>query len=318
MYDRMPKPHPEQQYLDLLDRAWRDGAPRTDRTGVGTRALFGQTLRIDLSSGAIPLLTTKRVSWKTIVRELLWFLDGGTNIRPLLQGNVTIWTDWPLAKYRKATGEDISQKDFEARIVADEAFAKQWGDLGPVYGAQWRHWPRYEAVGEAGNGETVYRRDENGIDQIAKLVHDIRNNPSSRRLMFTGWNVAELDGMALPPCHTTYQYFVADGRLSGLLHQRSCDIGLGLPYNLMTASLLIRMLAQQCDLEPGEFVWFGGDTHVYANHGDLVREQLSREPRPWPVLTFARKPASILDYRLEDFLIAGYDPHPSIAAPIAV
>ncbi|MDR6293951.1 thymidylate synthase [Inquilinus ginsengisoli] len=317
MLDHSRTPHPEHQYLDLLERAWREGAPRRDRTGVGTRALFGQTLRIDLSDGTVPLLTTKRVSWKTIVRELLWFLDGGTNIRPLLQDGVTIWTDWPLAKYRRETGEDISQKAFEARIVEDEAFAQRWGDLGPVYGAQWRHWPRYEPAGEA-DGETLYRRDPEGIDQITALVRDIRTHPSSRRLIFTGWNVAELGGMALPPCHTTYQYFVADGRLSGLLHQRSCDVGLGVPYNLVTASLLIRMLAQQCDLEPGEFVWFGGDTHVYENHGDLVAEQLSREPRPWPVLRFARRPESILDYRFDDFIIEGYDPHPSIAAPIAV
>jgi thymidylate synthase len=317
MLDRNRTPHPEHQYLDLLERAWREGAPRRDRTGVGTRALFGQTLRIDLSDGTVPLLTTKRVSWKTIVRELLWFLDGGTNIRPLLQDGVTIWTDWPLAKYRRETGEDISQKAFEARIVEDEAFAQRWGDLGPVYGAQWRHWPRYEPAGEV-DGETLYRRDPEGIDQITALVRDIRTNPSSRRLIFTGWNVAELGGMALPPCHTTYQYFVADGRLSGLLHQRSCDVGLGVPYNLVTASLLIRMLAQQCDLEPGEFVWFGGDTHVYENHGDLVAEQLSREPRPWPTLRFARRPESILDYRFDDFIVEGYDPHPSIAAPIAV
>jgi thymidylate synthase len=317
MLDRSHTPHPEQQYLDLLDRVWREGSPRRDRTGVGTRALFGQTIRIDLSDGTIPLLTTKRVSWKTIVRELLWFLTGETNIRPLLQQSVTIWSDWPLAKYRRETGSDISQADFETRIVADEAFARRWGDLGPVYGAQWRHWPVFVPTDVAGE-ETLYRRDAMGIDQIARLVRDIRTNPSSRRLMFTGWNVAELDSMALPPCHTTYQYFVADGRLSGLLHQRSCDVGLGVPYNLVTASLLIRMLAQQCDLEPGEFVWFGGDVHVYENHAGLVAEQLSREPRPWPTLRFARRPASILDYRFEDFLIEGYEPHASIAAPIAV
>jgi thymidylate synthase len=317
MLDRIRTPHPEQAYLDLLDRVWREGSPRRDRTGVGTRALFGQTLRFDLSDGSVPLLTTKRVSWKNIVRELLWFLDGGTNIRPLLQQNVTIWTDWPLAKYRRETSEEISQEAFEARIVADEAFAERWGDLGPVYGAQWRHWPRFVPTDVEGE-EGLYRRDADGIDQIARLVRDIRHNPTSRRLIFTGWNVAELDGMALPPCHMTYQYFVSEGRLSGLLHQRSCDVGLGLPYNLMDGALLIRMLAQQCDLQPGEFVWVGGDTHVYDNHGDLVHEQLSRVPRPWPKLSFARKPASMLDYRLEDFVIEGYEPHPAISAPIAV
>ena len=313
MLDRSRTPHPESSYLDLLERVWRTGTPRLDRTGVGTRAVFGETLRFDLSDGTVPLLTTKRVSWKTIVRELLWFLTGETNLRPLLQEGVTIWTDWPLARYRKETGEAIEQAAFEARIVADEAFALRWGDLGPVYGAQWRRWPKYLPAGEG-----LFRRDPEGIDQIARLVHDIKSNPTSRRLLFTGWNVAELDGMALPPCHMTYQYFVSDGRLSGLLHQRSCDVGLGVPYNLMTASLLIRMLAQQCDLNPGELVWFGGDVHIYENHGELVSTQLAREPRPWPTLRFARRPDSILDYRLEDFVVEGYDPHPSIAAPIAV
>lgn len=313
MLDRARTSHPERRYLDLMERVWREGSPRRDRTGVGTRAVFGERLAFDLSDGTIPLLTTKRVSWKTIVRELLWFLGGETNIRPLLQDGVTIWTDWPLARYRRETGEAVTQAAFEARIVADEAFAQAWGDLGPVYGAQWRHWPRYEPAGEG-----LFRRTPEGIDQISRLVHDIRTNPSSRRLLFTGWNVAELDGMALPPCHMTYQYFVADGRLSGLLHQRSCDVGLGVPYNLVTAALLLRMLAQQCDLEPGEFVWFGGDVHLYENHGELVATQLAREPRPWPTLAFARRPASILDYGFEDFVVEGYDPHPAIPAPIAV
>ncbi|PWR18880.1 thymidylate synthase [Zavarzinia compransoris] len=309
----LDRTHPEYSYLDLLDRLWRDGVRRQDRTGTGTRALFGQSLRFDLTDGTVPLLTTKRVSWKTIVRELLWFLRGETNIRPLVQEGVTIWTDWPLERYRKATGEAITQRDFEARIVADADFAAAWGDLGPVYGAQWRHWPRYEPAGDG-----LYRRDPEGIDQIARLVRDIRANPTSRRLMLAGWNVAEVDRMALPPCHTTYQYFVAEGRLSGLLHQRSCDVGLGLPYNLMTASLLIRMLAQQCDLLPGELHWFGGDVHVYENHGELVETQTARVPKPWPRLDFARRPDSILDYRLEDFVIAGYEAYPAIAAPIAV
>ena len=313
MLGRPHPPHPERQYLSLMERVWSEGSPRCDRTGVGTRATFGETLRFDLSDGTIPLITTKRISWKTVVRELLWFLTGDTNIRPLLRQGVTIWSDWPLARYRRETGEAISQAEFEARILADDGFAAAWGDLGPVYGRQWRHWPRYTGIGEG-----LYRRDEAGIDQIARLLRDIRVNPSSRRLMFTGWNVAELDDMALPPCHTTYQYFVSDGRLSGLLHQRSCDIGLGLPYNLVTAALLIRMLAQQSDLEPGHLNWFGGDVHLYETHGALVETQLSREPRPWPKLAFDRKPASIDGYELQDFLVEGYDPHPSIAAPIAV
>src|SRR3954447_4505637 len=182
MLDRVHTTHPEAAYLDLMERVWREGIPRPDRTGVGTRALFGQTLRIDLSDGTVPLLTTKRVSWKTIVRELLWFLDGDTNIRPLLQQGVTIWSDWPLARFREETGQEIDQSAFEARIVADEAFAARWGDLGPVYGAQWRHWPVFVPA-EAGEGEGLYRRDPEGIDQIARLVDDIRRNPTSRRLI---------------------------------------------------------------------------------------------------------------------------------------
>jgi thymidylate synthase len=317
MLDRVSTAHPEYRYLGLLERVWREGSPRRDRTGVGTRALFGETLRFDLSDGTLPLLTTKRVSWKTIVRELLWFLAGGTNIRPLLKEGVTIWTDWPLDRYRRETGDAIAQAEFERRILADEAFAARWGELGPVYGAQWRHWPRFVPA-SADDGEGLYRRDPDGIDQISRLVEDIRRNPASRRLIFTGWNVADLDAMALPPCHMTYQYFVADGRLSGLLHQRSCDVGLGVPYNLVTAALLIRMLAHQTGLEPGELVWVGGDVHVYENHAELVATQLAREPRAWPRLSFARRPASILDYRFEDFVVEGYDPHPAIAAPIAV
>lgn len=294
--------HPEHQYLDLLVRAWTQGSPRIDRTGVGTRALFGETLRFDLTNGTVPLLTTKRVAWKAAVRELLWFLSGDTNIAPLVAQSVHIWTDWPLARYRRETGETITRDAFEARVVDDPAFAIQWGDLGPVYGRQWRRW-----------------RDEDGgtIDQIAGLMEAIRNNPTSRRLLFTGWNVAELDRMALPPCHMTYQYFVDNGRLSGTLYQRSCDIGLGLPFNLFEAAVLIHMLAAQTSLQPGTLTWMGGDTHVYENHSALVETQRAREPRPFPLLSIAPR-ASIDDYRFEDFTLTGYDPHPAIAAPIAV
>ncbi|MFZ4690020.1 MAG: thymidylate synthase [Polymorphobacter sp.] len=303
----------EAQYLDLLRRAWDSGVVRGDRTGTGTRALFGETMRFDLSDGSVPILTTKRVFWKSAVRELIWFLSGDRNIRPLVEQGVHIWTDWPQARFNAATGAGLDRDAFEARILADAEFAAEWGDLGPVYGAQWRHWPKYTP---AGNG--LFARDGAGIDQIAALVDGLRRNPASRRHIFTGWNVAELDGMALPPCHMTYQYFVADGRLSGILYQRSCDLGLGFAFNIFEAALLLRMLAQQCDLLPGEIVWMGADCHVYANHEHLVTEQLSRTPRPFPRLNIVRRPDDIFGYRFEDFAVTGYDPHPAIAAPVAV
>ncbi len=305
--------HPEMQYLDLVRRVWTTGVERGDRTGTGTRALFGETMRFDLSDGTVPLLTTKRVFWKSAVKELIWFLSGDRNIRPLVEQGVHIWTDWPLAKHALATGETLSRDAFEARVIADPAFAAEWGDLGPVYGVQWRHWPRYVPAGDG-----LYRRDAAGIDQIAALVHGLRTNPASRRHIFTGWNVAELDAMALPPCHMTYQYFVADGKLSGILYQRSCDLGLGFAFNIFEASLLLRMLAQQCDLEPGEIVWMGADCHVYLNHGHLVEQQLVRQPRPFPTLDLVRRPDDIFGYALEDVVVTGYDPHPHIAAPVAV
>lgn len=306
-------PHPERQYLDLLRQVWERGRERVDRTGVGTRALFGATMRFDLSNGAVPLLTTKRVAWKIATRELLWFLSGSTNIRPLVAEGVHIWTDWPLDRYRRATGEAITRDAFEARILEDEIFAAEWGDLGPVYGKQWVDWPRYEAAGEPG----LYRRGA-GHNQIAALVEGLRANPASRRHIFTGWNVDELDRMALPPCHMTYQYHVADGRLSGMLWQRSCDLGLGFAFNVFSAALLIAMLARQTGLEPGELVWSGGDVHVYLNHEHLVAEQLSRAPRGTPRLTIARTPPSIFDHHIGDFAVEDYDPHPHIPAPVAV
>ncbi len=298
---------PETAVLDLMRRVWETGNERHDRTGVGTRALFGAMLRFDLSDGRVPLLTTKQVFWKSAVKELLWFLSGDTSIRPLLAEGVHIWTDWPLARYRSESGEPIARADFEARILADEAFASRWGDLGPVYGKQWRRW-------QGADGRTH--------DQIAALVDSLRRNPAGRRHIFTGWNVAELADMALPPCHMTYQYFVEDrpdgpGRLSGILYQRSCDLGLGFPFNIFEAALLVRMLADQTGLLPGELVWMGADVHLYLNHAHLVETQLSRTPRPFPHLNL--KPAAdLFSYRLADFELDGYDPHPRIPAPVAV
>ena len=305
--------HPETQYLDLMRHIWLHGDDRVDRTGVGTRSVFGARLRFNLADGVMPLLTTKRVYWKTATREFLWFLTGDTNIRALCAQGVEIWTDWPLDRYRRETRDPISRANFSARIVADDGFAAQWGELGPVYGKQWIDWPVYDP---AGDGSFARRR--RGINQVAELVESLQKNPGSRRHIVEGWNVAELDQMALPPCHKTYQFHVADGHLSGLLYQRSCDVALGLPFNLWGAALFIRMLAQQCDLQPGELVWMGGDTHLYLNHAELVEAQLVRTPVGTPRLAITRRPESIFDYRIEDFEVVGYAPQAHISAPVAV
>jgi thymidylate synthase len=304
--------HWERQYLDLMRRIWTEGDERLDRTGIGTRSVFGPQLRFDLAEGRVPLLTTKRVFWKAAAREMLWFLTGKTNIRALLQQGVTIWTDWPLAKYRRATGDEISQETFEARVVEDEAFAERWGDLGPVYGKQWVDWPTYEPVGAG-----MFRQGP-GINQVAQLIEGLRGNPGGRRHIIEGWNVAELDAMALPPCHKTYQFHVSGDRLNCQLYQRSCDVALGLPFNLFGAALLTRMVADQAGYAPGELIWTGGDTHLYLNHAALVEAQLGREPAGEPTLELTRRPASIFEYRFEDFAVHNYAPQGAIRAPVAV
>jgi thymidylate synthase len=293
----------EQQYLDLMRRVLERGDERLDRTGVGTRSLFGETLRFDLSGGQVPILTTKKVFWKTAVKEMLWFLTGRTDLRSLLQQNVRIWSDWPLAKYRETSGETISQVDFEARILADDAFSARWGELGPIYGKQWRRWQ--------GPDGRVH-------DQIATLVETLKTNPASRRMLFHAWNVAELSEMALPPCHMVYQFHVSKGRLSCMMMQRSVDLLLGAPFNWVGTVALMMMLADQADLELGDFVWVGGDVHLYLNHLEAAQEQMSREPRAMPTMRLTRRAASIDDYRIEDFVVEGYDPHPAIAAEVAV
>jgi thymidylate synthase len=259
-------------------------------------------LRQDLGKG-LPLLTTKRVYWKLAAKEMLWFLTGQTNIRDLVRQGVGIWTDWPLDRYRKASGDEIEQSEFEQRIIEDEEFAQRWGELGPVYGKQWRRW-----LGPDGREH----------DQITQLVHDIRHNPTSRRLLFTGWNVAELAEMALPPCHMTYQFHVSKGRLSCALFQRSADIFLGVPFNLFGASLLTHMLAQQTGLEVGNLVWFGGDVHLYTSAEDQAREQIARQPRALPRLFLRTHPKDIDSYAIEDIVVEDYDPHPPIKADVAV
>lgn len=304
--------HPEWQYLDLMRRIWDEGSERVDRTGIGTRSVFGAMLRFDLAEGAMPLITTKRVYWKTATREMLWFLTGETNIRPLVLQGVNIWNEWPHANYVRETGDGTALDTFVQRIADDEGFAARWGDLGPVYGKQWVDWPtwRYRPDG-------LYEKGE-GINQVAEVVESLKTNPGSRRHIIEGWNVAELGRMALPPCHKTYQFHVAGSRLNCALYQRSCDVALGLPFNLWGGALLTRMIAQQTGLEPGEFIWMGGDTHLYLNHEHLIAEQLGREPTGQPVLEITRRPETIFDYRIEDFEVHGYQPHPPIKAPVAV
>lgn len=305
-------PHPEQQYLYLMRQIWSSGSERVDRTGIGTRSIPGAMLRFDLADGAMPLLTTKRVYWKTATREMLWFLTGETNIRPLVLQGVKIWNEWPHARYVKETGEAITLDDFVQRIAEDEVFARKWGDLGPVYGKQWVDWPTYK-VREDG----LFEKGP-GINQIADVVESLKHNPGSRRHIIEGWNVAEVDQMALPPCHKTYQFHVANGRLNCMLYQRSCDVALGLPFNLWSAALLNRMLAQQTDLEAGELIWMGGDVHLYLNHAHLIEEQLSRAPTGNPRMEITRKPETIFDYKIEDFVVHDYAPLPPIKAPVAV
>ena len=302
--------HPEQQYLDLLTHLLENGSERIDRTGVGTKAIFGHNLRFDLAEG-FPAFTTKRVFWKTAFKEMLWMLSGGTNIKPLIEQNVHIWSDWPYKKFIDAMPEgsaekSLTMKEFEQLVVDDkDGFADKWGDLGPVYGKQWRKW-----------------RTEDGreIDQVSQVIDMLKNNPSSRRIIFEGWNVGELDQMALPPCHKHYQFYVDPNtnKLSGGMVQRSCDSYLGLAFNIANLAFITTLLAEQTGLELGEIVWFGMDVHLYLNHIEQAKKQLSRDPRPFPKLVIKNKRASLFDYVIEDFELEGYDPHPAIPAPVAV
>jgi thymidylate synthase len=288
--------------MDTLRYLLEQGDERIDRTGVGTRATFGVTMRFNLQQ-AFPAFTSKRVYWKTAIKEILWMLNGGRNVRELIEQNVHIWSDWPHKKFVDATGEQITMAEFEQRVLDDKAFAEKWGDLGPVYGFQWRHWPT------ADGGE---------VDQVQQVIDTLKNNPTSRRLIFEGWNVAQLDEMALPPCHKTYQFYVANGKLSLALYQRSADILLGVPFNIVNGALLTHIFAQQCGLEVGEFVWFGVDVHLYQNHVDQAELQLSRELKELPQLNIKRKADSLFDYSIDDFELDGYDPHPPISAAVAV
>ena len=296
--------HPEYQYLNLLKLLIKNDDEREDRTGVGTRAIFGYEMRFNLEDG-FPVFTTKRVFWKTAFKEMLWMLSGGTNIRELLEQNVRIWTAWPLEKYRQKTGEDMSQDEFEKRILADQVFAERWGDLGPVYGKQWRRW---------------VARDGREIDQVQLVIDKIRSEPYGRRILWDGWNVGEIGEMALPPCHKHYQFFVKpkDGKLCGALIQRSADSFLGLSWNVANLALVTTLLAEQTNLQPGEIIWYGLDVHLYLNHISQASEQVLREPRPFPTLNIKCRAATLFDYRIEDFELENYDAHPHIPAPMAV
>ena len=266
------------QYIDLMRHVLDHGAKKSDRTGTGTLSVFGHQMRFDLAAG-FPMVTTKKLHLRSIIHELLWFLTGDTNVRYLKENGVSIWNEWARAD----------------------------GSPGPVYGYQWRSWPAPSA-------------DQPGrhIDQITEVLRQLKETPDSRRIIVSAWNVADIPQMALAPCHALFQFYVADNKLSCQLYQRSADIFLGVPFNIASYALLTHMVAQQCDLEVGDFVWTGGDCHLYSNHMEQTREQLSRTPHPLPTLTLKRKPDSLFDYRFEDFEITGYQSHAHIKAPVAV
>jgi thymidylate synthase len=263
-----------QQYENFMRHVYENGTLKTDRTGTGTRSVFGYQMRFDLAQG-FPLVTTKKLHTKSIFIELLWFLRGGNNAKWLQERGVSIWNEW--------AGPD--------------------GDLGPIYGVQWRSWPKPQG---------------GHIDQLAQVVDEIKRNPDSRRLIVSAWNVSDIPNMALPPCHAFFQFYVANGKLSCQLYQRSADIFLGVPFNIASYALLTHLVAQQCDLDVAEFIWTGGDCHIYSNHFDQVEEQLSRTPYPYPKLNIRRHAPTLFDYEYEDFEITGYQAHPHIKAPVAV
>ena len=305
----------EQGYLDMLARIMDDGVDKQDRTGTGTREVFGNLLRFDLSDGTFPVLTTKRVGWKTAFKEMLWMLSGSGNIRPLLEQDVHIWTEWPHQKYVEATGDRIDLRTFERRILEDQGFADIWGNTGGAYGVQWRHWPTYVPDGEDERG-AIFRVGP-GHDQIREVIDILREAPHSRRIRFTAWNAPLLGGMMLPPCHSEYQFHTEDGRLNLALTIRSWDVFLGGPFNIANAAMLLRMMAMHTGFEAGELAIFSVCTHIYTNHFDQVRTQLERKPTALPRLEIAPR-ADFFDHRLEDFVLHDYHPQAAISAPVAV
>ena len=299
------------QYHDLLEHILEHGTDKSDRTGVGTRSVFGYQMRFPLSDG-FPLVTTKKVHVKSIIHELLWFVRGDTNLRYLVENGVNIWNDWPYQNWLNQTGKAdqfpkysdawrAQMKEFVEQIKQDGAFAQQWGELGPVYGKQWR--------------------DFNGFDQLKWVIEEIKRNPNSRRLIISAWNASEIEEMAkagLPPCHTMFQFYVLDGKLSCQLYQRSADVFLGVPFNIASYALLTLMVAQVCGLAPGDFVHTFGDAHLYSNHFEQAKEQLSRTCKPLPTLQINPEVHDLFSFRFEDFTLNEYDPHPAIKAAVAV
>ncbi|MBP9802408.1 thymidylate synthase [Patescibacteria group bacterium] len=292
-----------QQYLDLLKKIKDEGSDKGDRTGTGTRSLFGAQMRFDLNAG-FPILTTKKVFLKGIIHELLWFLAGDTNIKYLVDNDVHIWDAWPYAEYKKKMGVDdshlLSQEEFIQKIKSDQEFADKWGDLGPVYGYQWRNF------------------NSQGIDQIQNVIDTLKKNPDSRRILVVTYNPVQADSMMLPPCHALFQFYVSDKKLSCQMYQRSADVFLGVPFNIASYALLTMMIAQVTDLELGDFVHTFGDVHIYKNHFEQVDLQLSRTPKKLPTMKINPEVKDIFSFKYEDFVLEGYESDPSIKAPIAV
>lgn len=313
-----------EQYLNLCNHILHTGATKEDRTGTGTLSVFGHQMRFDLSQG-FPLMTTKKTAFRLIVSELLWFIKGDTNVKSLIEENNHIWDEWAFAKWVNSAeyaGPDMTDfgrranndlefasvykeqmNIFQEKIVNEEGFAETYGDLGPVYGKQWRSWAK---------------TDGGTIDQLKNVIDSIKRNPDSRRHIVTAWNPEFIEEMALPPCHIMFQFYVADGKLSCQLYQRSADVFLGMPFNIASYALLTHLIARECSLEAGDFVYTTGDTHLYSNHLEQVKEQLSRTPKALPTLKIDSKGKSIFDLETSDITVEGYDPHPRIKAPVAV
>lgn len=291
------------QYQQFLQHILENGTQKEDRTGTGTISVFGYQMRFDLNAG-FPLVTTKKLHLKSIIHELLWFIAGDTNIQYLCKNGCNIWNDWPYAKYQKSDAyQGETMKEFAAKIANDDAFAKQYGELGPVYGYQWRHWP------DGKGGE---------IDQLTNLIHNLKNNPDSRRHIISAWNVADIEYMTLPPCHSLFQFYVIDNKLSCQLYQRSADAFLGVPFNIASYALFTMMIAQVCDFELGDFVHTFGDAHIYSNHVEQVQLQLSRTPYDLPQLKINPGVKSIFEFKYDDFELVNYQSHPHIKGEVAV
>jgi thymidylate synthase len=315
--DFMQGKHTDESYIELLEHLIKNGVTKTDRTGTGTKSVLGYQMRFNLAEG-FPLLTTKKVPIKAIIHELLWFLRGDTNLKYLADNNVHIWDEWPYKAYLIKNNLPVPKsdstewkegiKEFIEKIKSDEIFSKEYGDLGPIYGYQWRNWPT---------------SDGRHIDQLKNVIEQIKNNPDSRRMIVSAWNVADIDEMAkagLPPCHCFFQFYVANGKLSCQLYQRSCDTFLGLPFNIASYALLVMIVAQITNLEPGEFVWTGGDVHLYSNHIEQANLQISRKDaiRKMPTMKINPNKKNLEDFTIDDFELLNYNPHEAIKAPIAV